>query len=103
LDEEDGGDGGGRSAPDLAPADLERAAEGVELPSLDPTAATPGGDPEAEPSPSETGGYGEDMVSQVPGTAAGPGAVGEYETEGGELGGTPATETGAIGEEIEDD
>jgi hypothetical protein len=103
LDEEDRADREGRSAPDLAPADLERAAEGVELPSLDPTAATPGGDPEAEPSPSETGGYGEDMVSQVPGTAAGPGAVGEYETEGGELGGTPATETGAIGEEIEDD
>jgi hypothetical protein len=37
------------------------------------------------------------MVEQVPGTAKGPGAVGEYETEGGELGGTPALETGAIG------
>jgi hypothetical protein len=97
LDEEDREAREGRSAPDLAPADLERAAEGVELPSLDPTAATPGGDPEAEPSPAETGAWGEDMVSQVPGTAKGPGAVGEYETEGGELGGTPAPETGAIG------
>ena len=97
LDEEDRADREGRSAPDLAAADLERAAEGVELPSLDPTAATPGGDPEAEPSPPETGGYGQDMVSQVPGTVAGPGAVGEYETEGGELGSVPALETGAIG------
>jgi hypothetical protein len=102
LDEEDRADREGRSAPDLAPADLERAAEGVELPSFDPTAATPGGDPEAEPSPAETGAWGEDMVEQVPGTAKGPGAVGEYETEGGELGGTPALETGAIGEEIEE-
>jgi hypothetical protein len=97
LDEEDREAREGRSAPDLAPADLERAAEGVELPSLDPTAATPGGDPEAEPSPAETGAWGGDMVEQVPGTAKGPGAVGEYETEGGELGGTPALETGAIG------
>jgi hypothetical protein len=30
------------------------------------------------------------MVEQVPGTAKGPGAVGEYETEGGELGSVPA-------------
>ena len=97
LDEEDREAREGRSAPDLAAADLERAAEGVELPSLDPTAATAGGDPEAEPPAAETGGWGEDMVEQVPGTAAGPGAVGEYETEGGELGGTPALETGAIG------
>jgi hypothetical protein len=37
------------------------------------------------------------MVEQVPGTAKGPGAVGEYETEGGELGSVPALETGAIG------
>jgi hypothetical protein len=97
LDEEDRAAREGRSAPDLAAADLDRAAEGVELPSLDPTAASPGGDPEAEPEPFETGTWDDDMVSQVPGTAKGPGAVGEYETEGGELGGTPATETGAIG------
>ena len=94
-----GGPGGpGRpSAPDLAPADLERAADGGQLPSLDPTAATPGGDPEAEPPAAESGGWGEDMVEQVPGTAKGPGAVGEPTTEGGALGGTPALETGAIG------
>jgi hypothetical protein len=97
LDEEDRAARDGLSAPDLAPADLERAAEGGQLPSLDPTAATPGGDPEAEPEPFETGTWADDMVEQVPGTAKGPGAVGEYETEGGELGSVPALETGAIG------
>jgi len=97
LDEEDRAAREGRSAPDLAEAELERAAEGGDLPSLDPTAATPGGDPEAEPSPAETGGWGEDMVEQVPGTAKGPGAVGEPAIQGGALGGTPALETGAIG------
>jgi hypothetical protein len=97
LDEEDRADREGVSAPDLAPADLERAANGGQLPSLDPTAASPGGDPEAEPEPFESGGWGEDMAEQVPGTAKGPGAVGESETEGGALGGTPALETGAIG------
>jgi hypothetical protein len=97
LDEEDRAARDGVSAPDLAEAELEQAAEGVELPSLDPTAATPGGDPEAEPEPFETGTWADDMVEQVPGTAKGPGAVGEYETDGDELGGTPALETGAIG------
>ena len=97
LDEEGRAARDGVSAPDLAPADLERAAEGGQLPSLDPTAATPGGDPEAEPEPFETGTWADDMVEQVPGTAPGPGAVGEYETDGGALGGTPALETGAIG------
>jgi hypothetical protein len=97
LDEEDRAARDGVSAPDLAPADLERAAEGGQLPSLDPTAATPGGDPEAEPEPFESGTWADDMVEQVPGTAKGPGAVGEYETEGGELGSVPALETGAIG------
>jgi len=97
LDEEDRAARDGISAPDLAPADLERAAEGGQLPSLDPTAATPGGDPEAEPEPFESGSWADDMVEQVPGTAKGPGAVGEYETEGGELGSVPALETGAIG------
>jgi BON domain len=97
LDEEDRAARDGRSAPDLAVADLDRAAEGGQLPSLDPTAATPGGDPEAEPEPFESGTWADDMVEQVPGTAKGPGAVGEYETEGGELGSVPALETGAIG------
>ena len=97
LDEEDRAARDGTSAPDLARADLDRAAEGGQLPSLDPTAATPGGDPEAEPEPFETGTWADDMVEQVPGTAKGPGAVGEYETEGGELGSVPALETGAIG------
>jgi hypothetical protein len=95
LDEEDRAARDGIAAPDLTAADLEHDAE--RLPSLDPTAATPGGDPEAELSPAETGGYGEGMVEQVPGTAKGPGAVGEPTIEGGPLGGTPAIETGAIG------
>src|SRR4029450_857761 len=85
LDEEDRAARDGISAPDLARADLDRAAEGGQLPSLAPTAATPGGDPEAEPEPFETRTCADDMVAQVPGTAKGPGAVGEYETEGGEL------------------
>jgi len=97
LDEEDRAARDGISAPDLARADLDRAAEGGQLPSLDPTAATPGGDPEAEPEPFESGTWADDMAEQVPGTAKGPGAVGAYETEGGELGGVPALETGAIG------
>jgi BON domain len=101
LDEEDRAARDGTSAPDLAPADLERAAAGGQLPSLDETAAGVG-DPETELPAAESGGWGEDMVEQIPGTAKGPGAVGEYETEGGELGGTPALETGAIREEIED-
>jgi hypothetical protein len=91
LDEEERAARERRSAPDLAAADLQRAAEGGQLPSLDPTAASPGGDPEAEP-PSVEGGRGDDMVEQVPGTAKGPGAVGEPTTEGGALGGTPARE-----------
>jgi hypothetical protein len=99
LDEEDRAAREGISAPDLAAADLQHAAEGGQLPSLDPTAATPGGDTEAEP-PSVEGGGGDDMVEQVPGTAKGPGAVGEPTTEGGPLGGTPALETGAIGADI---
>ena len=37
------------------------------------------------------------MVEQVPGTAKGPGAGGEPTTGGGPRGGTPATETGAVG------
>jgi hypothetical protein len=41
LDDEDRAARDGVSAPDLAPADLERAAEGGQLPSLDPTAAVP--------------------------------------------------------------
>jgi BON domain-containing protein len=107
LDEEDRAARDGTSAPDLALADLERAAEGGQLPSLDPTAATPGGDPEAEPEPFESGTWADDMAEQIPGTAKGPGAVGEYETEGGELGSVPALETSAsddraVREEIED-
>src|SRR4029453_5176115 len=97
LDDEDRAARDGVSAPDLARADLDRAARGGPLSSLGATAAPPGGDPEAEPEPFESGSWADDMVEQVPGTAKGPGAVGEYETEGGELGSIPALETGAIG------
>jgi hypothetical protein len=55
LDEEDRAARDGPSAPDLAPADLDRAADGGQLPSLDPTAATPGGDPEEETEETEEG------------------------------------------------
>ena len=103
LDEEDRAARDGVSAPDLARADLDWAAEGGQLPSLDPTAATPGGDPEAEPEPFESGTWADDMVEQVPGTAKGPGAVGEYETEGGELGSVPAVpEDRAAREKLEE-
>jgi hypothetical protein len=95
LDEEDREARERPSAPDLSEADLRRAADGHPLPSLDPTAASPG-DPEAEPR-SVDAGRGDDMVEQVPGTAKGPGAVAESTTGGGALGGTPALETGAIG------
>jgi BON domain len=69
LDDEDRAARDGTSAPDLAPADLERAADGGQLPSLDPTAATPGGDPEADPPAGESGGY-----SGAAGTDRGPAA-----------------------------
>src|SRR4029453_10811633 len=72
-------------------------AGGAPPPPPAPPPATPGGDPEAEPEPFESGSWADDMVEQVPGTEKGPGAVGEYETEGGELGSVPALETGAIG------
>ena len=117
LDEEDRAAGERPSAPDLTEADLRQAAEGHPLPSLDPTAATAAtaadrpdldaataeaadeldlgpagqGDDTGEPADED------DMVEQVPGTAKGPGAVGEPTVEGGALGGTPAVETGAIG------
>jgi hypothetical protein len=92
LDDEDRAARERPSAPDLSAADLERAAEGHPLPSLDPTAATPGAEPRQV-----AAGRGDDMVEQVPGTAKGPGAVGESTTGGGGLGATPALETGAIG------
>jgi BON domain len=54
LDEEDRAERVGPAAPDLSAADLEHAARhGGQLPSLDPTAATPAGDPEAEPPAAE--------------------------------------------------
>jgi hypothetical protein len=98
LDEDDLAARDGLSAPDLSQADLELAAEGHPLPSLNPTATGAGADdPTADPPTAATGGTGEDMVEQVPGIEPGPGAVGEPTTGGGALGGTPALETGAIG------
>ena len=114
LDEEDRAAGERPSAPDLTEADLRQAAEGHPLPSLDPTAATAADRPDLDAATAEAAdelGPGpagrpddtvepadeDDMVEQVPGTAKGPGAVGEPTVEGGALGGTPAVETGAIG------
>src|SRR4029450_12203001 len=56
LDEEDREAREGRSAPHPAPAHLARPGQRVEVPSLDPTAATPGGDPEAEAARAASGG-----------------------------------------------
>jgi hypothetical protein len=98
LDEEDRAARYGPSAPDLAAADLERAEDGGRLPSLDPTAAGPAPEPGRDPASIDPDAdRGDDMVEQVPGTAKGPGAVAESTTGGGALGGTPATETGAVG------
>jgi BON domain-containing protein len=98
LDEEDRASRERPSAPDLAVADLKRAAEGRPLPALDPTAASPVREPERDPaSVDPDADRGDDMVEQVRGTAKGPGAVAESTTGGGALGGTPALETGAIG------
>jgi hypothetical protein len=114
LDEEDRAARERPSAPDLTEADLRHAAEGHPLPSLDPTAATAADQPDLDAATAGAAdeldlgpaGQGDDtgepaaeddMVEQVPGTAKGPGAVGEPTVEGGALGGTPAVETGAIG------
>jgi hypothetical protein len=116
LDEEDRAARERPSAPDLTEADLRRAAEGHPLPSLDPTAATAADQPDRDTATAATADElgptaarreddaagapaapPDDMVEQVPGTAKGPGAVGEPTVEGGALGGTPAVEAGAIG------
>jgi hypothetical protein len=100
LDEEERAARERPSAPDLTAVDLERAADGRPLPSLDPTAASPVREPARDPGgvePDASGGGDDDMVEQVPGTAKGPGAVAESTTGGGALGGTPALETGAVG------
>jgi hypothetical protein len=95
------------AAADLSAEELRVAAEGHPLPALDPDRVAADEEPDARdadmaaaagPSPlAGTGGVGEGMVSQVPGTRQGPGAVGEPTTAGGALGGTPAVETGARG------
>jgi hypothetical protein len=99
LEQQDLADEERPAAPDLSAEDLQRAAEGHPLPSLDPTAASPSPQPDRDPASVDptAGRPGDDMVEQVPGTPKGPGAVGEPTIEGGPLGGTPAVETGAIG------
>ncbi|MFN2614380.1 MAG: BON domain-containing protein [Actinomycetota bacterium] len=87
------------AAADLTQADLARG----RLPSLHPDAARPPGEPAEESAGVDELGRAPDddalqpMVDQMPGTAPGPGAVDEYETEGGSIGSVAATETGARG------
>ena len=90
------------SAPDLSQQDLEAAARGAPVPSLDPDVVAP---PEvAEPDPVGVDSFGssppedlEPQVDPVPGAPVGIGATGEGTVGGGALGGTPATETGSVG------
>ena len=86
------------AAPDLSVTDLTGAGA---LPSLDPERSAL-----ADAPPEEGEGvagrdelYVEGQVARVPGTRPGPGAIGEHATRGGLDGGTPATETGAVGED----
>ena len=93
------------SRADYAAADLSR--EELELPpervpSLDPEGVQPSDRP--TPDPLGIDGLGattpdepEPFPEQVPGTAQGPGAVGEGTAGGGSVSGVPATETGARG------
>lgn len=91
------------AAADLTQADLEAAARGATVPSLDPEAVA---DPDrVAPDPVGVDSLGiapddealEPMVEQVPGTPPGPGATGEGTAGGGSISGVAATETGALG------
>lgn len=103
------GDEGDRDVPrseyaaaDLSQEELEAAARGATVPSLDPeSVAEPA---EAQPDPAGVDQLGrrppegaDDFPPRVPGTEPGPGATGEGTAGGGSVSGEPATETGATG------
>jgi hypothetical protein len=88
------------SAPDLSQEELEAAARGATVPSVAPSDLAPG-KPEPEPLGIDAGGVPppEDLdswPSRLPDASPGVGAIGESD-EAGTMGGTPATETGAVG------
>ena len=90
------------AAADLTQEELEAAARGATLPSLDPeSVAVPA---EAQPDPAGVDQLGrtppegaDDFPPRVPGTEPGPGATGEGTAGGGGISGEPATETGSVG------
>ena len=90
------------AAADLTREDLEAAARGAPVPSLDPDAVVP---PDlAQPDPVGVDSFGgapsedlEPYPERVPGAPGGVGATGEGTAGGGSISGVPATETGAVG------
>jgi hypothetical protein len=104
VDADEAADDQRPAAADLTSQDLHEAAAGHPLPALDPeldatqddSGAEPAGVDELGAAPSEAAAEDE-FPPLVPGTDPGPGAVGEPTTDGGQFGGTPATETGAVG------
>ena len=90
------------AAADLTQQELEAAATGSTVPSLDPEAVAPPDGPEPDPAGVDSFGRvpNDDVDSfppQVPGTAQGVGATGTGTAGGGSVSGVPATETGASG------
>jgi BON domain len=90
------------SLPDLTREDLEAAARGEPLSTLDPDAVAP--PPLAEPDPIGIDSFGDEPPGglepppePVPDFERGIGAVGEGTVGGTGISGTPATETGATG------
>lgn len=99
----------GAAAADLSAADLERVARGVSPPSTAPEGTEPSTTGAGPPGGVDSAGRAPDdeterdhMPRRVPGTRAGPGAVGESTLGGGTTGGTVATETGAAGADAEE-
>ncbi|HEX2051305.1 MAG TPA: BON domain-containing protein [Actinomycetota bacterium] len=90
------------AAADLTQEELEAAARGATVPSLDPESVA---DPhDAQPDPAGVDQLGrtppegaDDFPPRVPGTEPGPGATGEGTAGGGSVSGEPATETGSAG------
>lgn len=90
------------SAPDLTKEDLEAAAQGAPLPSLDPDYVATSSlseeaplamDPLGAEPPEDLG----EMPDPVPGASARSGPTGDGTVTGGGIGGEPALETGALG------
>lgn len=87
----------GRAASDLSAADLDAEAHGASPPEFVAGAGNESFDDSTALPPRESGTWADDMVTQVPGTARGSGAMSEAAQDGGAWGGTAAVETGAVG------